>query len=378
MTKSGNPTLQFYTAVALIIGAVIGAGVFGIPYAISQSGFPIGLIHLIVIGSFVTLMTLYMGEVVLRTKKTMQFTGLAEKYLGKIGKWSMFSAMTFGIFGALTAYLVGIGQSTAYLLGGSSLWYTIIFFFLAATVVFYGLKAASHIEFGLSILLVFLFLVISAVLIPKVNISNISYINLSKAIMPYGVILFASLGYPIIPEIEILLRKQKKKMFSAIILAMIICLSIYALFSFSIVGTYGKNVAEIATESLSGNLNILGTIVALLAMTTGFLALGTVLKDVLHLDLKLNKTLSWAITCFGPLAIVLILSPDFISIIALTGIYIGGFTGILSAIMIKEARKKGDDKPLFIVPGGNALIYIAIIVFLTGIVYQTFALFDIL
>jgi amino acid permease len=74
---------SFYIATALIITTVIGAGVFGIPYTVAKSGFGYGVLNLVVIGFFVTMMTLYMGEVVLRTKETRQFSGLAEKYMGK-------------------------------------------------------------------------------------------------------------------------------------------------------------------------------------------------------------------------------------------------------------------------------------------------------
>ncbi len=369
--KLRRSNITFFSAVALIVGTIIGAGVFGIPYAIAQSGFSIGLAHLIFLGIFVTLMTLYMGEVVLRTKKECQFTELAQKYLGTKGKWIMFATMCIGIFGALTAYLVGIGSSLSHLLGGNPLFYSLAFFAIAAPIIYYGLKSISIIGLILSTLLVIILLIISLILIPEIQVSNLNYVDFSKAMVPYGVILFACLGYSVIPEVKMILRKEKEKMFSAIILATFICIGLYALFSFTMVGVYGTGVSEIATQSLSGIKNVFGTIVAILAMATGFLALGLVMKHVFHLDLKFDKRIAWAIVCFLPLSIVFFISPGFVESIGFTGTYAGGLTGILSCFLVYEARKKGKRKPEFVVPGGNFLIVLSALVFIGGIVYQT-------
>ncbi len=366
---------NYQTAVMLIIGAVIGAGVFGIPYSMSQSGILFGILNLIFVGFIVLSMTLFMGEIVLRTKGKMQFTALAEKYLGKWGKWTMFFSMAIGIYGALTAYLVGIGESITHLLGGNPIIYSIIFFVLATPLIYFGLKTVTKVEFGLSAFLVAIFIIISISLLPHLKFQNISYNNPKRALYPYGVILFATLGYPIIPEVTMILKRNEKKIMSAIAVAMISCLSIYALFSVSMIGTFGENVSEIATNSLKGTLGDLGTIVAILAMATGFLALGIVLKDVYHLDLRINPKLSWGLVILIPMLIFISFSPSFITAILLTGTYSGGLAGVISALMVKEARKKSELKPKYVVPGGNFLIYFSIAVFVFGIIYQTIRIF---
>jgi len=54
-------------AIALLVGTIIGAGIFGIPYVIAQAGFLTGLITLGVLGTAVIILYLYLGEVILRT-----------------------------------------------------------------------------------------------------------------------------------------------------------------------------------------------------------------------------------------------------------------------------------------------------------------------
>ncbi|MCD6575797.1 MAG: hypothetical protein J7K73_01400 [Nanoarchaeota archaeon] len=369
-----NKRMNYYIAISLIIGTVIGAGIFGIPYAMSQAGLLFGLLNLIFVGTIVTFMTLYMGEVVMRTKKESQFILLAEKYLGKPGKWLMFLSMSAGIYGALTAYLVGIGQSAAHILGGNPIVYSMIFFIFAAPLIYFGLKTVTEIEFGLTSALIAIFIIISLALLPNVKLDNLTYYDTGKALFPYGVILFATLGYSVVPEVSMILKRNGRKLMSAIVTAMLICISIYALFSISMVGTLGTNVAEIATNSLNGIIGELGTVVAILAMATGFLALGIVLKHIYQIDLRINPKISWGLVVFVPLIIFLVFSPSFVTAVALTGTYSGGLAGILCSLMAKEARKKGDLNPKFVVPGGDALIYISIIVFAVGMLLQTMML----
>ena len=44
---------KFFSALAVLVGTCVGAGILAIPYVISKSGFAIGLFYLIFIGLFV-------------------------------------------------------------------------------------------------------------------------------------------------------------------------------------------------------------------------------------------------------------------------------------------------------------------------------------
>ena len=102
---------KFYSAVATLMGCVLGAGILGIPFVVSKAGFSIGLFWIILLGLAVLLINLYMGEIILRTKGFHQLTGYAEKYLGQKGRVLMTISMMIGIYGALLAYIIGVGNS---------------------------------------------------------------------------------------------------------------------------------------------------------------------------------------------------------------------------------------------------------------------------
>src|SRR3989344_4255301 len=141
--------VKTFTAVCIVIGTIIGAGFLGIPYVAMQSGFTIALFHLIIVGIIITLSMLYLGEVILRTKEPHQLIGYAEKYLGKRGKKLMSFSLIFGIYSALTAYLIAQGESWSYLLfsnASHSLAAGLLFWFFLSIFVYFGLKALEEAE----------------------------------------------------------------------------------------------------------------------------------------------------------------------------------------------------------------------------------------
>ena len=105
---------------AILIGTTVGAGVLGIPYVTAKAGFFVGLIYIILIGFFIMLINLYLGEIILRTKGKHQIGGYAKKYFGKRGKNMVNFAFIFGVYSALVAYTFGIAESFSFLFFGNS------------------------------------------------------------------------------------------------------------------------------------------------------------------------------------------------------------------------------------------------------------------
>jgi len=361
--------------IAAVVGTVIGAGTLGIPYVISKTGFAIGFTYLVVICLMSLLVMLYVVELVLRTKKIKQMPGLAEKYLGKWGKRVMMVSQLVGIYGALIAYLTGIGASASELLGGNSMIYSTFFFLISIPIIFKGLKAIEKTESWLSALKIILLIVLCVILLPNLNFDNFSGTDMSFWFLPYGVFMFAFAGYTVIPNIERIMEKNKKELKNVIIIGLLICFLIYLLFSSAFVGYFGDNVSQIATEGLPGGLGIFADIAAIFLLATPFLILSWVLKDTFKYDYKVSSWLSTALACLVPFLLMLVVKPTFIQMLEISGGYAISLVYILTAFMVKKARKDCDDKPEFVVPFGDLpLIFIALFGFL-GMVYTTIGLF---
>jgi amino acid permease len=362
---------DFLNGVAAIVGTVFGAGILALPYVFAKSGFLIGLINLILIGAISTLIILYMCEVCLRTKETLQIVGLAEKYLGKRMKSIMLLFTVIGIYGALIAYLIGVGSSVSALINGNKLIYSTIFFIITAPIIYIGLKLVEKVELYLSFIKILFVLLLCFLLLPGIKTQNLTRFDLSKFFLPYGVLMFACMGYSVVPNLERILEKRKEITAKVVIIGMLICLIIYAFFSFVFIGNFGSNVKEIATESVQNSLSIFSSIFAIFTLTTPYIILAWVLKDTFKFDYKLKRPVPWILACVIPFLLMMIASPTFIQALEISGAYAGSLTYIIFCFMVKKAREKGDEKPCFVVPFGDLPLILIALFGIFGMLYTT-------
>lgn len=371
-----------FWAISTLIGTIIGAGIFSIPYVFAQAGVLIGTINLLVLGTAVIILYFYIGEVTLRTKGNHQLTGYARKYLGKTGKSLMTFVMMFAIYGALIAYIIGVGKALAAITNLSSLPLSIGFFILVSLAIYTGLKAVKKSELWLNVILLVVVITICFLIAPKINLSNLAAFDFSMIFMPYGVIFFALAGSVAIPEMKEILIDNKKQLKKAIFIGSIIPIIIYFLFALIIVGVTGINTTEIATIGLGNmfgkTMIILGNLFAVFAMATSFLTLGLALKEMYWYDYKINKQVAWLLTCIPPFLIFLFLAKSFIQVIGLTGGIAMSLEGILLVLIFNRAKKLGKRKPEYSIKKSNILSFLLIILFILGMVYTFLTWFKII
>lgn len=81
-----------------VVGCGIGSGCLGTAYSARLAGFPVITFWLIVSGITTLFSMYYVAETALRTRRMMQLPGLAERYVGPIGKIMVFLAVTLNAF----------------------------------------------------------------------------------------------------------------------------------------------------------------------------------------------------------------------------------------------------------------------------------------
>lgn len=362
---------EFFGATWTLIGITLGAGIFGLPYVFAKAGFFTGLIVLLLAFAIMTIITLYLGEVCIRTKEKHQLTGLAAKYLGAKGKWLMFAMNVITISLALSAYIIGAGAALQSIFGGNNLLFSIIFFILLAPVIYFGIGILEGFESIFNPLKVLIVLILSGVLVYFIDFSNLTGFSFSNLLVPYGVAIFAFAGTSAIPEMNEEL-KNKKYMFGAILLGMVISLVVNFIFAFSVVGSLGS-VGEVATVSLSqfGTFsNIFTNLFAFLAMATAFVTLGFALKETYLLDLKIKNFKAWILTIIIPLVIVLSGWIGFIKLLELVGALGMGIILILIMMMHSKAKKLGNRKPEYSLANNLFLKFVLGLILIVGIVYS--------
>lgn len=371
--------MNLLKGVTILVGCVIGAGILGVPYAVYQAGFFTGMLVLLILGIAVLMINLSLGEIALRTKETHQLPGYANIYLGKRAKKIMLIAMSIGIYGALTAYLVGEGQVLSALFGVTAQTGTLIFFIVGGALIYTGLKAIDKAEGWLVFLLVIITLIVFIFSLTKIQPGEFSDFSIEKIFIPYGVILFALNGMVAIPEMKEELIEKKHLLKKAIIFGTMIPVVIYALFVIAVMGSSGGQFPEGSTmanevirESIGGIAATAFDIFTFLAMASSFLVLGLALNWLFTYDVGLDKRLSWFAALLPPFLIALLDIASFAAILSFVGSFCVGIQAILVVFMHRKAKEKTQRIPEYSIKVIPAVNYLLILLLCSGVVIGTF------
>ncbi len=359
-------------AAASLIGTIIGAGIFGIPYVMAKSGVLFCLFYFLILGVVVITLHLLYGEIVLRTKGRHRIVGYTEKYLGKKAKFIIGVSAIVGAVGALLAYLILAGHFLNIIFPSlSSLQLSLIAWVILSFFVFWGIKSIAWSELFLGIgFLVVIFLIFFFSL-PKIDPGNFILTNKNFIFLPYGIILFSLIGWNAIPEIEGILS-NKRNLKKVIFGSLIIVLGFTFLFGLIISGVTGGATTEEAFQGLlpilGHKIMILGGLFGFFAVATSFLVIGNYLKNTLRFDYKLPYLLSFVIACFSPLVLFLAGFKEFILVIGFVGVLLGLVEGTAIALIYQKAKKTGERVPEYSLKIPRPLIYFTIAILIFGTV----------
>ena len=286
----------------------------------------------------------------------------------------MFGAMAFGIYSALLAYLIGEGQSLSQLFFGNlyySIHFAIGFWFAMTLLLRKGLKELKQLEFWGVLGIIGIILVMFLKFLPGISANNLIYYDLSNFFLPFGVVIFALLGFTSIPELRQEIKGQEKLLRNAIIVGALIPVVLYVLFSFIFVGTFGTNVEQIATLNFGNAIVILG----IFTMLTSYFVLSFSLRDIFVYDFKKKKLVFFFVSLF-PLLIYLVVTlfsfTNFVKVLGIGGVISGGLTGILILLTNIKSKEKGNRKPEFSIPINWFVIFILSLIFISGIWFELF------
>jgi len=373
---------KFFPALAILIGVVIGAGIFGIPYVIAKSGIIPGFFYFLILGGAALLLHLFFGEIVLRTKRKHRLVGFAQKYLGKWGKVLITISTILGITGVLLAYLIIGGEflkiifSPLFNLPPSH--FSLFFWAILTYLVFRGIKLIASAEIFTNSTFFIIIFIVFCFLLPKINLENFSLINSEYVFLPYGVIMFSLVGLVAIPEMaDILETSEERKSFKKIIIvASAIVIISYLLFSLAVVGVSGENTSS---EALSGlvpflgqKIVILGALFGVITLADSFLIICLYFSNTLIYDYHFPKVLAFFISSGLPLILFLIGFRSFIGVIGFVGTILGMIEGIVILLIFKKVKKLGDREPEYSLKVPSFLIYFLMVIFTLGAISQIF------
>jgi amino acid permease len=364
---------DFFSAIAIISGTCIGAGFLGIPYVASKAGFFVALTYLIIFSGIILLVNLYLGEIILRTKKTHQLSGYCGKYLGNKGKKIMTFATKFTIYSIMIAYMIGIGESIGFLIFNEIKYHIIIgvfFGLIMSSLIWKGIKELKKVEKTGIISSIIILLLIVFLFSEKVDFANLQTFNSKFILFPFGVILFSLMSFFSLPQAKISLGKNRKDFKKVIIIGTLLPAFFYIIFTMIVVGVKGQLTPEIATFALGTIFILLGIV----TMITSYISLGNALMENYMIDLNYKKQKAWFFSSILPIATFALTQLfsffSFTKILSLGGVISGGLIGILILLTAKKAEKLGDLIPEYKIPINKGVITILFLIFIIGLLSQ--------
>lgn len=359
--------------VATLTGSIIGVGFLSLPYITLKVGVAVMLFYFIVMTALVAFIHVIFGKVSLKTPDFKRWPGFVGFYFGPRAKKIVLVSWTLGIFGVMLVYLIVGSQFLSVMLGPifglNMLTYALFYFLAASTFIYLGVKAISRIDFlALGLLLVILFLVFLKGG-GHINLQNLNMFPQNgfhslgtNLFLPFGALLFSLWGASFIPEIEEMVRGNKKSLKGIIIASIFIAAIFYFLFTFLILSITGGSTTESALVGLKG---FLGEGIAFIALSMGvittfiaFVAQGLLLKKIFIYDLKLKHFTSFVFACSVPLILFLLGFNSFIPLIS----FIGGFLLSIDGILILLMYRK--------IGGKKIIAYPLMLIFILSVVYE--------
>jgi len=317
---------------AILIGTQVGAGVLGLPYAASK----VGLIPALGILTGAMLLMLFTALIVLKLSVEMrgaQMSTIAQKTLGRIGGWTMYLSIVLMSFGALLAYLAGMGSVFASLFGINETFGAVIFWILASLVIYMGLAASGKTELVMSYLMLMLFIGIAIMLLPHAKLDNGLYIEAGGFFSMAGVAIFSLGCHTVIPDVYKGIGDYDKAK-KVVIAAFLTPALTYAIFMSVFLLVFGTDTPEIATQGLEtiyGRVgNIIGNAIPLIAITTSYIGVGLAQQSNSREFLRLKKPAAWALTAVPPIIVYLLGVKNFADVLA----FVGGTGDMLAFIIL--------------------------------------------
>lgn len=361
---------NFFEAVAVLVGTIVGAGIFGLPYVVMKAGILVGLFYFLFLGLIVLLIHLIYGEIALRTSAIHRIVGYGKIYLGQPGKKMLLISALVGLLGSNLVYLILGGSFLTTIFGGSTIFYIIIFWTFLSLGIVLDWKRISFLEFFMTAFLILVIAIIVIYSFSYFQVNNFQLINFKYFFLPWGVIFYALSGASAIPELREVLGPRESHIKKAIIVGTIIPIVIYLFFVLSVVGATGQQTTE---EAISGIKNFFGNeaiflaaIFGVLSVATSYLVMGMVLKKIFIYDLKINQLAATLLVCLAPLILYLLGLQNFIQIISFLGLWLGAVEGILILSMHRRAKRMGDRQPEYSLSIPKFIYYLIGLIFILG------------
>jgi amino acid permease len=340
LTKESTKTLR---ATMLLLGTIIGAGIFAVPAMIGLWGIIPSTVAFILLAWMLTTVHLYYGEAILRSKQKGHLIGRATYWLGPWAGRLAGALQSMQVFGSCLAYLILGGVFLSWLcssLDVSLLIWQCLFWLIGAIIVLFGLKTVSKAEAVLTWSLIAVIVLI--ILILGVRSQTNLILTMPKywnGFEPYGVFLFSLLGIVGMSEAAEIVEYHSGSLRKAVVASTITASALTYLYGVTAYLASNGHLTRDASDVirfLPASIAFIVPLFGFLAVMTSFISSSLDLRNLLQKDAHASKILSWIIALGVPLFLLFVTPRDFMATIGFVGSFFGA--GIATIVIWMGAR----------------------------------------
>ncbi|MDP2676718.1 MAG: aromatic amino acid transport family protein [bacterium] len=372
-----NMKFSLYSkGIGMMVGLILGAGIFAMPAAVARAGVWWGVGHFVIAFILMFVLQIWLAEIAFSTEAPKRFTGFARAWLGKGAERIAFLSVLVGYYGGFLAYgvLGGIFLSTLFPVFSVVEW-SFLFFAVAGVLTLVNFRSIGAINFYLTIPLVLFIVILAWMALPEVSLHNFSSGSPALWFLPYGIFIFAFSGIAAVPETaDILRRLSMRDVRNVIGISMGIVALFYLLFVYAVTGVTGIGTTDDALTGLASVLGndviAIGALIGFLAVITSYLALAADMKNIFNLDYKIPQTASWAYTVLpAPILFFLGIS-GFLDILSFVGSVVFGISGVLIFLMARNFHKAHPEHSHRFFSTKNPLSLLVLLFLIAGVLLE--------
>lgn len=332
----------------LFAGTLVGAGILGLPYALSQSGFIGGTVIFVVGTFFAWLTSIYVGRLVYMQDSESSLYSIFRSHLGANIGYLTLAGILFSSYGAMIAYPLAIGTTFQSLFNipmwlGAVLFLAILSFLLTRTP-----GNSNMFNAVITTVLVLLLVWVMYKSIPAIETNNFLFFKPGEIFGASGIIIFAFAGHIVIPTVLYYIKTNSKQGMRVLQFGFFLVAALYFFFFVVSIGVMGNSVTPVATIGLSGHVSVT---VALVGQTFAGLA---ILTSAYGIGISLKLTFQDLFKMKSITSILLIIIPVLLFDIYLSKMegdaftdvlnYAGGigsaiYIGIIPALIVKKLAR---------------------------------------
>ena len=340
--------LTFFEATSIIVGHGVGSGILSVPFLASRNRwYDILWIILLVYG--INLVMHFMIAELSYNNGGAQFIKCFEKelFVGRMKKaatWFAFGLLGFSVVVNVSGFIAGASAVFEAWFGLPSAAGMLLFYVLAASVVYIGMKLVGICEkiavFSMVGVIGILFI---ATLISDVSPLPASFVSASNLLALYSMVTFSLSAVMSVPQVVKGLNGDRNQIMGSIAAGTGINVGLILLITFMTLLGAGSGVTENGalvdlSLHLGGWVSIIGYIFSLLALATSFWANTLNLRDIVNEQTGWGVKKSWLAASLPCLVIALIGVESFVGVTRLAGV-VQVLTGIGIIIAYNRSRK---------------------------------------